>query len=404
MRYRTNTALSPAETEQRRSYVPFPQGEAPEPFDINMLVGTWLLAAPSFAARPKPAAPPLLLGSQYMSVAKVPVSGRKSVLIAGGAGFIGSHLCEILLARGHRVLCVDNLQTGTEDNLRHFEREERFRFIEQDICSPLHPKLKIDQIYNLACAASPPHYQEDPIHTMMTSVVGTRNLLEHAALFGARFLQASTSEVYGDPEQHPQRETYWGNVNSIGPRACYDEGKRAAEALCFDFRRLGKVDARVIRIFNTYGPRMQPDDGRIVSNFIVQALSGEPLTVYGTGKQTRSFCYVSDMVRGLMRMMAVEPAPKGPINLGNPEEYSVRHFAELIVGLTQSDSKIVYEPLPQDDPQRRRPDIGLAKKVLGWEPKVALAEGLLPTVEWFARCIDGRSERDRAIAELRASA
>jgi UDP-glucuronate decarboxylase len=328
-----------------------------------------------------------------MSVTNLPVAAQKTVLVAGGAGFIGSHLCETLLEAGHRVLCVDNLQTGSEDNLRPLERDSRFRFIEQDICTPLHPKLKVDQIYNLACAASPPAYQADPIHTMMTSVVGTKNLLDHAAAFGASFVQASTSEVYGDPEQHPQREAYLGNVNCTGPRACYDEGKRAAEALCFDFSRLGRADIRVARIFNTYGPRMQPDDGRIVSNFLIQALSGDPITVYGSGEQTRSFCYVSDLVRGLVRLMNVENAPATPVNLGNPEEYKVNEFAQLIAELVGSKPRIVHEPLPQDDPQRRRPDISLAKTVLGWAPEVPLSEGLPPTAEWFAQCLDAKAPR-----------
>jgi UDP-glucuronate decarboxylase len=328
-----------------------------------------------------------------MSVTNLPVAAQKTVLVAGGAGFIGSHLCETLLEAGHRVLCVDNLQTGSEDNLRTLERDNRFRFIEQDVCSPLHPKLKVDQVFNLACAASPPAYQADPIHTMMTSVLGTKNLLDHASAFGASFVQASTSEVYGDPEQHPQRETYLGNVNCTGPRACYDEGKRAAEALCFDFSRLGRADIRVARIFNTYGPRMQPDDGRIVSNFLIQALSGDPITVYGSGEQTRSFCYVSDLVRGLVRLMNVETAPATPVNLGNPEEYKVNEFARLIADLVGSKPHIVHEPLPQDDPQRRRPDISVAKEVLGWAPEVPLSEGLPPTAAWFAQCLDAKAPR-----------
>lgn len=328
----------------------------------------------------------------------------KTVIVAGGAGFIGSHLCEALLWEGHRVYCVDNLQTGSEDNLRSLQSEGRFRFIEQDVCTPLHPKLKADWIFNLACAASPPHYQADPVHTMMTSVVGTKNLLDHAAAFSARFVQASTSEVYGDPEEHPQRESYWGHVNPTGPRACYDEGKRAAETLCFDHRRHRDVDARVVRIFNTYGPRMRPDDGRIVSNFTVQALSGEPITIYGSGEQTRSFCFVSDLVRGLMQMVRLNQAPAAPINLGNPEEHTVLHIAEMISRLAHVDLDIVHEPLPQDDPRRRRPDISQARKLLGWCPTVRLSEGLPPTIDWFARCIDGTSAWRPETAELRASA
>lgn len=311
----------------------------------------------------------------------------RTVLVTGGAGFIGSHLCEALLAQDCTVYCLDNLQTGTEENLASLAGESRFRFIEQDVCALVHPKLRVDGIYNLACAASPPAYQADPVHTMMTCTVGTKNLLDHAAAFAAKFVQASTSEVYGDPEQHPQPESYRGNVSTTGPRACYDEGKRAAEALCYDFTRTGHVDVRVARIFNTYGPRMRPDDGRIVSNFAVQALAGEPITIYGSGEQTRSFCYVSDLVRGLLRLMDVDPAPPGPINLGNPEEYTVSHFAKLIIQLTGTNQPFVHRPLPQDDPQRRKPDISLAQRLLGWKPKVPLAKGLPPTLDWFAQCV-----------------
>jgi UDP-glucuronate decarboxylase len=335
-----------------------------------------------------------------MIVTSLPRADQKTALVAGGAGFIGSHLCETLLEQGTRVYCVDNLQTGTEDNLRNLQRDSRFRFIEQDICSPIHAKIAVDQVYNLACAASPPAYQADPIHTMMTSVLGTKNLLDHAAAHGATFLQASTSEVYGDPEEHPQRENYHGNVNCTGPRACYDEGKRSAEALCYDFARLGRADVRVARIFNTYGPRMRPDDGRIVSNFVIQALQGDPITVYGSGQQTRSFCYVSDLVRGLLGLMNVAEAPATPVNLGNPEEYTVLHFAELISAMTDGNGAIVHEPLPQDDPQRRRPDISLAKRVLDWAPSMSLAQGLPPTIEWFAECLDVRRPRLVQNAEL----
>ena len=336
-----------------------------------------------------------------MTVSKISDHAPQTVLIAGGAGFIGSHLCEAVLGQGHRVYCVDNLQTGSTENLANLERDSHFRFIEQDICAPLHSKLKVDQVYNLACAASPPAYQADPVHTMMTCTAGTKNLLDHAAAYGAKFLQASTSEVYGDPEQHPQPETYRGNVSTTGPRACYDEGKRAAEALCYDFARMGRVDVRVARIFNTYGPRMRPDDGRIVSNFAVQALSGDPITVYGTGEQTRSFCYVSDLVRGLLRLMEVEATPPGPINLGNPEEYSVSHFAGLIAKMTGTNQPIIRKPIPVDDPQRRRPDIRLAEQLLGWQPKVPLAKGLPPTLDWFARCVGREAPGDEPI---RASA
>lgn len=323
-----------------------------------------------------------------MSIERIAPHPERVVLVAGGAGFIGSHLCEALLAGGNRVYCVDNLQTGTLENLAGFESEPRFRFIEQDVCSPLHPKLKVDAIYNLACAASPPAYQADPVHTMMTSVAGTKNLLDHAQAHGATVLQASTSEIYGDPEQHPQPETYLGNVNCTGPRACYDEGKRAAEALCFDYQRLGRAQVRVARIFNTYGPRMRPDDGRIVSNFAVQALSGSPITIYGSGEQTRSFCYVADLVDGLLRLMALKTPHATPINLGNPEEYKVAEFANLIAKIVGGKAGFVHKPLPQDDPRRRRPDISLAESLLGWRPTTPLAQGLPPTIAWFAECID----------------
>lgn len=309
----------------------------------------------------------------------------RRILIAGGAGFLGSHLCELLLGHGHHVLCVDNLQTGSQLNLAGFRASNRFTFIEQDICGPLPACLEVDEIYNLACAASPPRYQADPVHTMMTCVVGTNNLLEMAERCGARLVHASTSEVYGDPLQHPQAEAYWGNVNPTGPRACYDEGKRAAEALAFDYLRAGRVDVRVVRIFNTYGPRMQPDDGRIVSNLICQALAGKPLTLHGTGEQTRSFCYVSDLVCGIVSLMEATPNPARPVNLGNPGEFTIRELAEIVIRLTGSASPVVHLPLPQDDPQRRRPDITLAQSLLGWEPRVGLIEGLERTIAWFAK-------------------
>jgi UDP-glucuronate decarboxylase len=308
----------------------------------------------------------------------------RTVLVAGGAGFIGSHLCERLLGEGHRVICLDNYRTGAEANVRLLTGHPRFTFLKADICERLEIDARIDQIYNLACAASPPHYQADPVHTMMTCVVGTRNLLALAERDHASFLQASTSEIYGEPEEHPQTEDYRGNVNCTGPRACYDEGKRAAEALCFDFLRAGRVDARVARIFNTYGPRMRPDDGRIISNLIVQALSGEPLTIYGTGEQTRSFCYVSDLVAGLMALMVADPNPKLPVNLGNPEEFSILELAGLVGRIVPVASGHQFRPLPADDPTRRRPDISRAKALLGWKPTVRLADGLSETIHWFA--------------------
>jgi UDP-glucuronate decarboxylase len=311
------------------------------------------------------------------------VSGM-TILVAGGAGFVGSHLCDELLASGNRVICVDNFQTGSHRNVLALENHPDFRLIEADICEPLASDEPVDQVYNLACPASPPQYQADPVHTMMTSVVGTGNLLRLAERHGASFLQASTSEVYGDPEEHPQREDYWGHVNCTGPRACYDEGKRAAETLCFDMLRSGRVDARVVRIFNTYGPRMSPDDGRIVSNLIVQALRGDPLTIYGSGEQTRSFCYVSDLVDGLVALMNVDPNPGMPINLGNPGEFTIAELADRVLAMTGSSSKIVHRPLPVDDPQRRRPDITRARQLLGWEPKLPLEEGLALTIPWFA--------------------
>lgn len=307
----------------------------------------------------------------------------KTALVAGGAGFIGSHLCGELLRRGHRVICVDSLLTGRRENVQQLGADQSFRFVEQDVIDRIDVEEQLDFVFNLACAASPPHYQADPVHTMMTCVAGTRGLLELAARHGARILQASTSEVYGDPEQHPQREDYWGHVNPTGPRACYDEGKRAAEALCFDMLRLGLVDVRVARIFNTYGPGMRGDDGRIVSNFITQALAGEPLTIYGTGEQTRSFCYVSDMVEGLISLISVPDNPGAPVNLGNPGEFTVAELADMVLGLIQSRSSIDYYPLPVDDPRRRKPDIGRAEELLGWRPEVRLADGLIPTIAWF---------------------
>jgi UDP-glucuronate decarboxylase len=311
------------------------------------------------------------------------------VLVAGGAGFIGSHLCDALIAEGERVICLDSFLTGRRQNLRHLQREPRFDLIEADVVDPLKPSLvsprqAIDAVFNLACAASPPHYQADPEHTMLTNVLGTRNLLALAEKKRARLLLASTSEVYGDPDVHPQKESYWGNVNPTGPRACYDEGKRAAEALAFDYRRAGRASVRVARIFNTYGPRMRPDDGRVVSNAITQALSGEDITVYGDGSQTRSFCYVSDLVEGLMRLMAHEGEGAGPVNLGNPVELTVNELVARVVAMTGSGARVVRRPLPVDDPRRRRPDITRARELLGWAPRVSLKQGLEATIAWFA--------------------
>ncbi|NNG73960.1 SDR family oxidoreductase [Rhizobium laguerreae] len=311
-------------------------------------------------------------------------NGRvKTVLVAGGAGFVGSHLCDALLARGDRVICVDSYITGSEDNVRPLINHPKFRLVEKDICHLHSLDEPLDQIYNLACAASPPQYQADPVHTMMTCVAGTGNLLSLAEQHHASLLQASTSEVYGDPVEHPQTEDYRGNVSCIGPRACYDEGKRAAEALCFDTLRAGKVDARVARIFNTYGPRMQPSDGRIISNLLVQAISGAPLTIYGSGDQTRSFCFVSDLVAGLMALMDVDPNPGVPVNLGNPGEFTINQLVDMVLAMVPSTSVVVHKPLPEDDPQRRRPDISRAKELLDWHPTIPLAQGLRLTAEWF---------------------
>jgi nucleoside-diphosphate-sugar epimerase/spore maturation protein CgeB len=328
-------------------------------------------------------------------------SGSRTILVAGGAGFIGSHLCDTLLAEGHDVICVDSFLTGTEANVLPLQNHPRFTLIEQDICSPLQLERPLHQIYNLACPASPPHYQADPVHTMVTSVVGTGNLLALAERHGASFLQASTSEVYGDPEEHPQREDYFGHVNCTGPRACYDEGKRAAESLCFDYLRAGRVDARIARIFNTYGPRMQPDDGRIVSNLIVQALESRPLTIYGDGQQTRSFCYVTDLVAGLIALMNVDPNPKQPVNLGNPGEFTIAELAELVRELVPGTSRIVHQPLPVDDPKRRRPDITRAMTLLGWQPQVSLAEGLPLTVDWFTQALKKAARQPASVGSYR---
>ena len=303
------------------------------------------------------------------------------ILVTGGAGFIGSYLCERLLDAGAEVLCVDNFFTGTRTNVGHLLPNPRFELMRHDVTMPLY--VEVDQIYNMACPASPVHYQFDPVQTTKTSVHGAINMLGLAKRTKAKILQASTSEVYGDPEVHPQTEAYWGNVNPLGPRACYDEGKRCAETLCFDYHRQHGVAIKVARIFNTYGPRMHPNDGRVVSNFIVQALRGEAITLYGDGQQTRSFCYVEDLVDGLIALMATPGEVTGPINLGNPGEFTMRELAETIIDLTGSSSDLVHRPLPADDPRQRRPDITKARDVLGWAPTVALREGLTRTIAYF---------------------
>ncbi len=304
------------------------------------------------------------------------------VLVTGGAGFLGSHLCERLLHEGHEVLCLDNFFTGRKKNVAGFLANPAFELVRHDIVLPI--LLEVDKIYHLACPASPIHYQYNPVKTIKTSILGTLNMLGIAKRVKARILLASTSEVYGDPEVHPQKEDYWGHVNPIGIRSCYDEGKRAAEALMMDFHRQNRVDIKIVRIFNTYGPRMLPDDGRVVSNFIVQALKGKDITVYGEGSQTRSFCYVDDLVDGMVRMMDREDFI-GPVNLGNPDEYTILDFAKKIVAMTGSKSKIVHKPLPSDDPTQRQPDIALAGEKLGWKPKVSVDEGLKRTIEFFRK-------------------
>ena len=310
---------------------------------------------------------------------------KNRVLVTGGAGFIGSHLCDRLLADGNDVICVDNLFTGSKDNIRHLLENPYFEFIRHDVTQPLF--VECDQIYNLACPASPKWYQKDPIYTFQTSVYGAMNCLGLAKRTGARILQASTSEVYGDPNIQPQPESYWGNVNTIGIRSCYDEGKRAAETLFFDYHRKHDVDIKVMRIFNTYGPRMDIGDGRVVSNFIVQALRGEDITIYGEGNQTRSFCYVDDLIEGMVRMMNSRDGFTGPVNIGNPGEFTIKELAEIVIELTGTGSKLVYEPLPSDDPTQRKPLIDLAKKELNWEPHIQLREGLKRTIEYFSKVV-----------------
>jgi UDP-glucuronate decarboxylase len=306
---------------------------------------------------------------------------RRRILVTGGAGFLGSHLCERLLERGDDVLCVDNFFTGTKDNIKHLLDSPHFELIRHDVTFPLY--VEVDEIYNLACPASPIHYQHDPVQTTKTSVHGAINMLGLAKRVKAKIFQASTSEVYGDPEVHPQTESYWGRVNPIGTRACYDEGKRCAETLFFDYHRQHRLRIKVARIFNTYGPRMHPNDGRVVSNFIVQALKSEPITLYGDGNQTRSFCYVSDLIDGFVRLMDSSDELLGPVNLGNPVEFSMRELAEQVIDLTGSRSPLEHRPLPQDDPRQRKPDITLAGERLGWQPKVQLREGLQETIAYF---------------------
>jgi len=305
----------------------------------------------------------------------------KKILVTGGAGFLGSHLCERLLNEGNDVLCVDNFYTGSKANVAHLFPHPHFELMRHDVTFPLY--VEVDEIYNLACPASPPHYQNDPVQTTKTSVHGAINMLGLAKRLGAKILQASTSEVYGDPEVHPQKEDYWGRVNPIGIRSCYDEGKRCAETLFFDYWRQHQVEIKVARIFNTYGPRMDPNDGRVVSNFIVQALNGNPITIYGEGSQTRSFCYVSDLIDGLIRLMASPKDFTGPVNIGNPGEFTMLALAEKVIKLTGSKSQLTFKTLPQDDPKQRQPDIELANRVLGWKPSVDLDDGLIKTIQYF---------------------
>lgn len=308
---------------------------------------------------------------------------RKRVMVTGGAGFLGSHLIDRLLEKGCDVLCVDNLFTGSKENIAHLRENPRFEFLRHDVTFPLF--VEVDEIYNLACPASPIHYQHDPVQTTKTSVHGAINMLGLAKRLGSKILQASTSEVYGDPSVHPQTEDYWGHVNPIGPRSCYDEGKRCAETLFFDYHRQHRLPIKVMRIFNTYGPRMHPADGRVVSNFIVQALKGEPISIYGDGNQTRSFCYVDDLISGMIALMETEDEVTGPVNVGNPGEFTIRELATKVIELTGSKSEIIQHPLPADDPKQRRPDISLAQRFLGWEPTVRLEDGLTRTIDYFRK-------------------
>lgn len=309
----------------------------------------------------------------------------KKILVTGGAGFLGSHLCKRLLDEGNDVICLDNYFTGTKENVHELIGHKYFELLRHDVTFPLY--VEVDEIYNLACPASPVHYQHDPVQTTKTSVIGAINMLGLAKRLKVKILQASTSEVYGDPTVHPQVESYWGNVNTIGPRSCYDEGKRCAETLFFDYQRQHNLDIKVMRIFNTYGPNMHPNDGRVVSNFIMQALRGENITIYGDGSQTRSFCYVDDLIEGMVRLMNTKPGFTGPINIGNPGEFTIKQLAELTLRLTNSKSKLIYLDLPQDDPMQRRPDISLAKKELDWEPTIALEQGLVKTIEYFQKFV-----------------
>ena len=310
----------------------------------------------------------------------------KRILVTGGAGFLGSHLCDRLLRDGHDLLCVDNFFTGSKTNIAHLIGHPYFELMRHDVTFPLY--VEVDRIFNLACPASPIHYQHAPVQTTKTSVHGAINMLGLAKRVKARIFQASTSEVYGDPEMHPQQESYWGRVNPIGPRSCYDEGKRCAETLFFDYQRQHDLDIKVVRIFNTYGPRMHPNDGRVVSNFIVQALRGEDITIYGDGSQSRSFCYVDDMIEGFVRMMDSERGFSGPVNMGNPDEFTMLELAENVLRLTGSHSKLTFKPLPTDDPRQRQPDIALAREKLGWEPKVRLEDGLKQTIAYFRKLLD----------------
>jgi len=322
---------------------------------------------------------------------------KKSILISGGAGFLGSHLCDRILASGHQVLCIDNLVTGAKRNIKHLSADDNFEFMRHDVTFPLY--VEVDAIYNLACPASPIHYQRDPVQTTKTTVHGAINMLGLAKRLHCKILQASTSEVYGDPSVHPQTEDYWGNVNPIGPRSCYDEAKRCAETLFFDYRRQHNLPIKVARIFNTYGPRMNPNDGRVVSNFIVQALRSEPITIYGDGNQTRSFCFVDDLIEGLVRLMESDDGFTGPVNLGNPKEFTVRALAEKVIELTGSRSRIVHQELPVDDPRQRQPNISLAKEKLGWSPTVELEQGLQKTIAYFDTLLSDPPERLKLVSK-----